>query len=232
MSKSLAKYNPQRFAAPSRGLAALLHLGALASFTRSYYYLAVTPNPINEAYGWHFQFLTIIGLAFATLTFIFGLLSNIFLSQQLFKIKNYLSVASAPLEVLISLLYWGLRAIDPKLVLPEWAPILPFSVDLGLHAVPAIVLLIDILLFSPPWTITTLPAVGLSATIAVVYWFWVEACYAKNGFYPYPIFDEAGFAGRVGLFIGSGLIMAFGVGGIKGVYGILNGSAPGHIKKQ
>lgn len=76
---------------------------------------------------------------------------------------------------------------------------------------------------------------GLSSIIAVAYWFWVEACYAKNGFYPYPIFDEAGFAGRVALFVGSAFIMAFGVGGIKGVYSIVNGgggSVPGHIKKQ
>lgn len=68
-----------------------------------------------------------------------------------------------------------------------------------------------------------------------MYWFWVEACYAKNGFYPYPIFDEAGFAGRVGLFVGSAFIMLFGVGGIKGVYSIVNGKSggvPGHIKKQ
>jgi hypothetical protein len=68
-----------------------------------------------------------------------------------------------------------------------------------------------------------------------LYWFWVEACYAKNGFYPYPIFDEAGFAGRVGLFVGSAFIMASGVGGIKGVYNIVNGRSggvPGHIKKQ
>jgi hypothetical protein len=73
----------------------------------------------NESYGWHFQYLTIIGLMLATLTFTAGALADLTLSPRLFHIKNLLSMCSAPLECLISTLYWGLRAIDPKLVVPE-----------------------------------------------------------------------------------------------------------------
>jgi FAR-17a/AIG1-like protein len=73
----------------------------------------------NDSYGWHFQYLTIIGLALATLTFIAGAFADITLSQRVFQVKNVLSMCSAPLECLISALYWGLRAIDPKLVVPE-----------------------------------------------------------------------------------------------------------------
>ena len=68
----------------------------------------------NESYGWHFQYLTIIGLALSTLTFAFGLLADITLSRRLFAVKNALSVASAPIECLISILYWGLRAVSLK----------------------------------------------------------------------------------------------------------------------
>ena len=39
-------------------------------------------------------------------------------SQTLFNVKNGLSICSAPMEVLISLLYWGLRVIDKGLVQP------------------------------------------------------------------------------------------------------------------
>ena len=67
----------------------------------------------NEAYGWHFQYLTIIGLALATITFIFGLLADVTLSRRLFLMKNVFSFCSAPLEVLISLLYWSLRLVRP-----------------------------------------------------------------------------------------------------------------------
>lgn len=57
------------------------------------------------------QYLTIIGLSLASATFIVGLIADITLNRTLFRIKNALSVASAPMECLISLLYWGLRAV-------------------------------------------------------------------------------------------------------------------------
>ena len=40
-----------------------------------------------------------------------GLLADVTLSRRLFAVKNTLSVASAPMECLISILYWGLRAV-------------------------------------------------------------------------------------------------------------------------
>lgn len=93
--------------------------------------------------------------------------------------------------------------IDERLVLPEWAVIplhagtltrlmaahaenggdhtLTPATDLGFHAVPSIVMLVDLLLLSPPWTISALPSLGLSGTIAFGYWFWVEQCFSYNG---------------------------------------------------
>ena len=187
------------------------------------------------------QYLTIIGLFLATLTFIFGILADLTLSTRLFLAKNAFSIASAPLEVLITLLYWGLRSIDPALVLPEWAPELHFGTDLSFHFAPAALLLIDLLILSPPYTIAALPSIALSSFIAVAYWFWVEACYAHNGFYPYPIFAEAGTSGRIGLFIMSAVTMVLATGLLKWVYGVVNGKQiweeekgqgpkPGHLK--
>ena len=57
------------------------------------------------------QYLTIIGLSLATATFAIGLLADLTTSSTLFQVQNALSVASAPMEVLISILYWGLRAV-------------------------------------------------------------------------------------------------------------------------
>ncbi|GKZ68112.1 hypothetical protein AnigIFM50267_002736 [Aspergillus niger] len=88
------------------------------------------PNRANEAYGWHFQYLTVIGLTLATLTFTAGLLADMTLSARLFLAKNLLSVCSAPMEVLISILYWGLRLIDKRLVVPDWV-ILPMHAALS-----------------------------------------------------------------------------------------------------
>lgn len=68
----------------------------------------------NDSYGWHLQYFTIIGLSLATATFAFGLLADLTLSRRLASCKNTLSVASAPMECLISVLYWGLRAVSRK----------------------------------------------------------------------------------------------------------------------
>lgn len=176
----VARHPLQRLESPSRGISALVHIVGIVSFTLSYKYLIDFPTLINESYGWHFQYLTIIGLTVAYATFIFGLLADITLFPKLFSIKNSLSLCSAPLEVLISVLYWGISAIDKRLVVPPEIQISPWA-DVGFHAMPAILLAVDLLFLSPPWTITALPAMGLSSALAVLYWTWVEHCYKYNG---------------------------------------------------
>lgn len=152
-----------------------------------------------------------------------GLLADATLSPRLFLAKNALTVASAPLEVLISILYWSLRAIDQRLVLPDWAPPLDLSDDFSFHAVPALLLVLDLLFLSPPWTISALPAIGLSTAIAFGYWFWVELCYAHNGYYPYPLFERLETPWRVVLFAGSALVMSCSTWCLRWLYGKVNG---------
>ena len=72
----------------------------------------------------------------------------------------------------------------------------------------------------------------LSSCIALGYWFWVEACFAKNGFYPYPLFDVVGFEGRVGLFVGSAVSMGLGTVVLKALQGRVNGVPRGKITKM
>ncbi|CAG7930483.1 unnamed protein product [Penicillium olsonii] len=232
MAGSLIQRHPlQRLASPSRSLSALVHLVGLSSFFWAFKY--------NEAYGWHFQYLTVIGLTLSTLTFLVGLSADITLSRRLFLVKNILSVCSTPLEVLISVLYWGLRLIDEKLVIPENV-IIPLHADLAFHATPSVVMMIDLLFLSPPWTITIVPALMISVTIAFGYWFWVEQCFAANGWYPYPIFEVLSIKGRIGLFTLSAVIMALSTVTLKWLVGRINGfghpmkleSRPGDIKRK
>jgi hypothetical protein len=129
---------------------------------------------------WHWQYLTILGLTGATLTCIFGLLADITLSSKFFYVKNSLALCSAPLEVVISLLYWGISAIDRRLVVPPGIELSELA-DIGFHLVPAVVLTVDLLFLSPPWTIHAFPAMGLSSMLAFAYWGWVEHCYKHNG---------------------------------------------------
>ncbi|KAL8991957.1 MAG: hypothetical protein Q9169_007496 [Polycauliona sp. 2 TL-2023] len=142
----------QRLKSPALGLSSVLHFAGLSSFAASYKYLIDYPTLMNEAYGWHFQYLTIIGLTLSTLTFLLASLADITSSPTLFRLKTNFSILATPLSVLITTLYTALISIDKSLVIPPefqlgvWA-------DISFHAVPAIVLTIDFLLFSPPWGI-------------------------------------------------------------------------------
>ena len=126
------RHKLQRFASPAYSSpipspSGLLHFLGCASFGASYKWLIDNPNHISAAFGWHFQYLTIIGLTISTVAFVFGSLADVTESQTLFNVKNGLSICSAPMEVLISLLYWGLRVIDKSLVQPPGMDI-PVSV--------------------------------------------------------------------------------------------------------
>ncbi|KAH8815413.1 FAR-17a/AIG1-like protein [Xylogone sp. PMI_703] len=218
----MARHPLQRLQSPARDLSLLFHIAGITSFSLSYKYLIDYPNYVSESYGWHWQFLTILGLTVAMMTFISGFLADLTLSPALFTLKNTLSLCSAPLEVLISILYWGISAIDRSLVVPPGLGVSMWA-DIGFHAAPAILLTLDLLLFSPPWTIRALPAMGLSSSIAVAYWFWVEHCYRYNGWYPYPLFGQLDTPGRIVLFTIAASLMTASTILLQSIYGVVNG---------
>ncbi|KAK1757529.1 FAR-17a/AIG1-like protein [Echria macrotheca] len=219
----MAAHPLQRLSSPSRSLSALVHVLGLLSFAASFDYMKRFPNPLHQGFGGNYQFLTIIGLSLATATFAVGLLADLTLSPQLFRLKNVLSVCSAPLEVLISVLYWGISAIDKKLVVPPELA-LPLLPDFGFHAMPAIMLSLDLILLSPPWTIRAYGAWTISMVIAFLYWFWIEYCFAMNGWYPYPLFGILATWQRVALFTVSAFLMTGSTMALKWVYGTVNGN--------
>ncbi|KAK0618593.1 FAR-17a/AIG1-like protein [Bombardia bombarda] len=212
----------QRFSSPSPSFSAIIHVIGLLSFSGNFAYLQLYPNDLHKGFGGDFQFLTIIGLALATMTFASGLLADLTRNRRLFDLKNVLSVCSAPLEVLVSILYWGLCAIDKHLVVPPEIE-LPFIPDFGFHAMPAIMLTLDLMLLSPPWTIKAYGAMSISMVLAFLYWGWVEYCFSINGWYPYPIFDILQTWQRVLLFTVSAVLMTGSTMLLKWLYGKING---------
>ncbi|RKF58379.1 UPF0641 membrane protein [Erysiphe neolycopersici] len=182
------------------------HLIGSLSFLFIFRLLSINHTQADGAYGWHWQYLTVIGLTASSITFLVALLADITVSTTLFSVKNKLALCTVPLEVLISVLYWGLSAIDRKLVVPPGIHVDPF-LDIGLHALPAILLAIDLFFFSPPWNVSFLKALGLSSLTASLYWVWVEHCFSYNGFYPYPIFQLLDTNQRMVLFGFAALLM-------------------------
>lgn len=185
----MARHPLQRLSSPSRSLSLVLHVVGVLSFTYNFHFLTVWETPFAVAYGWHFQFLTILGLSASLLSFAIGILSDLTLSTTLFNIKNAICIVATPLEVLISLLYWGIRAIDPSLLMPDEFQIALIP-DIGFHLAPAVFLTLDLVLFSPPWTIPTYGVFSISTALAFSYWYWVELCFSHNGWYDsFPAFD-------------------------------------------
>ncbi|KAL4730446.1 hypothetical protein ACLX1H_002481 [Fusarium chlamydosporum] len=212
----------QKLQSPSRGLSLSLHLLGIASFNYNFQFLIQWDTPIAKAYGWHFQFLTIIGLSASLLAFIVGTLADLTLSRTLFQVKNYIAILATPLEVVISILYWGIRFIDPKLLMPDdfYIHIIP---DVGFHLAPAVLLTLDLLFFSPPWTIPAYAVMAISTALAFAYWSWVELCYSHNGWYPYPLFELLSTGQRTALFTFAAVLVTVSSSGLKWLYGRVNG---------
>ncbi|KAF2280698.1 uncharacterized protein EI97DRAFT_428804 [Westerdykella ornata] len=219
----------QKFESPSKGFSGVVHVVGLWNFYVGFKYLADNPNFITTSFGWHLQYLTILGLSISTLCFSVGLLADMTGSYALFTAKNYLSLVAAPIEILIALLYWGFRAVDPALVVPPDLPLPPLSIDCAFHLFPALLLALDALLLSPPWPTTPthprapLITLGLTTGFAVAYWIWLEVCYARNGWYPYPILELLTVGQRVGLFAGAAAGMGAVGMGLRVWYGWING---------
>jgi hypothetical protein len=115
--------------------------------------------------------------------------------------------------------------------------------DLNFHLFPSLLLVIDAVFLSPPWpTVPVNPNAPLimltvSTGIAFTYWFWIELCYSRNGWYPYPIFALLNTWQRVGLFGLSGMTMWVVGAGLRSLYAFVNGvetieGAKGAKKKQ
>ncbi|MCO5589615.1 hypothetical protein L7F22_043583 [Adiantum nelumboides] len=169
---------------------------------------------IEEQFGSHYQFLTVLGLWFSRLTTLFALSSDIYPSSAgMRKFKTMLMALTMPAEVLISLLYWPILLLDPSLLIPPrkvmnpdnpaqliWETVrLPLLDDLSFHAAPAIFLVLDYLIFEPPFPKEIHPA-AVSALSTAAYGIWVEICANKNGNYPYPLLGILSNAQRVGLY--------------------------------
>lgn len=176
----MARHPLQRLTSPSRSLSLILHVLGVASFSYNFHFLTAWDTPFAKAYGWHFQFLTIIGLTLSLVAFAFGILADLTSIPVLFQAKNAVAVLATPLEVVISILYWGIRFIDTSLLMPEdfRLDLLP---DMGFHLAPAVFLTLDLILFSPPWTIPAYGTMALSTVLAFAYWYWVELCFSHNG---------------------------------------------------
>ncbi|EIN07454.1 hypothetical protein PUNSTDRAFT_89781 [Punctularia strigosozonata HHB-11173 SS5] len=206
--------------------ALLLHAGSAAIMYWGFDQLSTLPQDklIVSQKGGHLQFLTIQGLGAAFLCQSISALSDIMPSVTvLAKLKRNLFMIAMPIAVVISSIYWTLLLLFPALILqrdaseleptsssevPELLRI-PVSMDLALHAVPAVTLLFDFYLFETKFSSYEVKqrATIVAATWCLWYSSWVEYCASYNGSFPYPFLTENPFPVRCGIYFGA-LVLA------------------------
>ncbi|CAO1635493.1 unnamed protein product [Parajaminaea phylloscopi] len=223
---------PLRLARPSPALQSIWYGIGLAScsfaFSQFHELEQLAGIDLSSQFGGHYQFLTNISLVLTFVTLLLGMTRAVSPSLPLTReLKTVATAITMPIEVIVSLLYWTVLAIDPTLLIPSREvpdPLnpgqfvtetvrLPLLTDLCMHAFPAILLSVDYLAFSAPlplrrpnilssWPIWT----SIISTIS--YCLWAEVCKAHNGQYPYPLLSVLSTTHRVTLYIGCALTMA------------------------
>ncbi|KAK7973478.1 hypothetical protein PG996_007704 [Apiospora saccharicola] len=209
---------------PSRGLSTLLHAAGLLSFAATFLWLPHTTNPLHRGVGGPFQFLTVIALSMATVTFALGLAADITQRSRLVYTKTRLSaLVATPLALLVAMLYWSNRAAAAGLLIPRGHEV-PFVPDLGLHVVPVVALTTDLL-----WPGSAAAAYGMAAVrgrdalahgtgLMFAYWVWLEYCFSHNGWYPYPGLEKMSKTDMFVACLASACLMAGNAVGLKKLY--------------
>ncbi|KAJ4000110.1 FAR-17a/AIG1-like protein [Lentinula boryana] len=196
----------------TRTIRILLHSTAAVLMINGYHGLTKLPinTFISSQYGGHLQYLTIQGL---TLDLIPSM-------STLKSLKRILLYISMPLSIVISSIYWPLLLLATQLILQsdgepssssEASQLvrIPLHLDLALHAVPAITLLADFLLFERKYSRAELlygaPTVSILYTI--FYAWWVERCASFNdGRFPYPFLTDNPIEARLAIYAGAGTL--------------------------
>ncbi|PWN51369.1 hypothetical protein IE53DRAFT_386269 [Violaceomyces palustris] len=199
----------------------------------------ITGNDLFLLYGGRYQFLTLCGLYLTGLTLVLALLNDLLPTIPALKsIKTFLLGFVMPAEVLITFLYWGLRALDPSLLVPprdvydpldptrvlrQEVILIPLFMDATLHAFPGLFLLADFLLFSEPFK--SIRRTGLSCiAFTIAYSLWVEKCASVNQRFPYPLLDLLSAPQRAALYLTCGVIVSLVLPGCEAAHRALNRS--------
>ncbi|KAI8074078.1 FAR-17a/AIG1-like protein [Gongronella butleri] len=180
-------------------------LGLLSNISVLYAVHFLYVNPFAQGFGGHFQYLTILGLLWATVAFAINMV-RCFQSNALAAAYEVVYHIATPLEALISIMYWTMVYLDPELLVPKGVEPIPFVVDAALHLSPAVLLWTDFLLLNQDFKRSWRHA-GYIFVFAISYYLWSWLCQTQNGYWPYPFLDAFKKPWeRIAFYFGSGTI--------------------------
>ncbi|ORZ22426.1 FAR-17a/AIG1-like protein [Absidia repens] len=145
-------------------------------------------NPFALGFGGHFQYLTIIGLAWATFSFTINIY-RFFWPNSLKGLHDLVIHVAIPLEAIVSLLYWGMTFIDPQLLIPKEAEPVPWIMDGAMHIYPTIIIWTDFLLLNTNFRRAWRHTVYIYSFV-FLYYLWSCYCQSRNGYWVYQFLEH------------------------------------------
>jgi hypothetical protein len=182
----------------------LARFGGLYACTYSFTWLLSINSPTAASFGWHFQYLTVLGLLLTAITLLASMLNS--------DAKQLLLGVTVPVESLVTSMYWSLALYDPALVVLDASIGIPLLVDLCFHLFPFLAVATELFVYTPEFKASQVHVVVLSV-LSVVYGVWAHVCFYMNGYWIYPFLTHLSDEYRIGFFVvGSVLgVVAYGV---------------------
>lgn len=156
---------------------------------------------VARSYGGHLQFLTILSIVVSLLHQSLSVLSLLTGLRTLNALQSWVLIVSAPLEVVVALLYWPLKYFNNDLVKDKrFGLVINPALDRQCHLYPAIFeFLSATFLAQRRWRTPAFVAVFVFLTTSGAYWAWFEYTFKKNAFYPYPLLSLLTTGQKAGL---------------------------------
>ncbi|KAI8088725.1 FAR-17a/AIG1-like protein [Halteromyces radiatus] len=163
-------------------------IGLVSNLTCLYAVHYVYHNPYANGFGGHFQYLTILGLTWATFAFAINIY-RFFCPTSLTGLHDLVIHVAIPLEAIVSFLYWGMTYIDPELLIPKEVEPIPWVMDGALHLYPTVLIWMDFLLLNTTFRRAWRHTVYIYGFV-FAYYVWSCYCQSRNGYYPYGFLES------------------------------------------
>ncbi|KAK9473319.1 FAR-17a/AIG1-like protein [Dipodascopsis tothii] len=204
----------------------VMYAAGAYSFFINYQKVAAQIQGLTGVPGTQFQYLTVIALLASLVIQVLAVSAVVLDYTAIWRVKNELLCYVAPLELLVSVVYWSVMLYDRNLMIPpglDPSRMLSLWTDLSIHLVPTLFLVSDFLLYSPRPTTKPLIHLGVCIALAQVYWTILHRVHAITNSYPYPFLELASQMLRVVIFCaGAGMVSAFYLA-LRRAYVVLHG---------
>ncbi|KAJ1968609.1 hypothetical protein H4R34_006250 [Dimargaris verticillata] len=154
----------------------------------AYIFTVLPSTPESRSFGWHFQYLTIVGLALTMVTTALGVGSALrsgTMTVLCSKGWQFMLPMTLAAETVIALLYWALTLTSQDLMFYPDELVIPAWLDFGLHLFPAVFQLVSFVRVRPALS-PSKRQVYCMLVVGVLYGAWMHFVHHMNGFWPYP----------------------------------------------